>query len=379
MPEPGPEAAAALHRPRLHLNKVIYTLYISILLIVLTIHEYGHLLSAQIMGLRTARLQIGLGPTIYTRYSGNTEYAIQPGIPLPPEDLPVEFIATWQSADTPMTIVAWRHPEPFLQRFRRLRTQRHAKTPITHWTNPPPSSLCQTGRVLSANPNTVKIATMAWAVAVIPLAAYVSLPESPHDDVPHCYNTTTWANRSIVTITGVAANIALFVAITLVLPFVNNPIQAQYASAGPDNAGIEPLPYHLKVADTTIRYYRGFESATKAILSSTKPDDYPDEFDDPRPVCGPICAGELTATAVKLAGLYGWLTVLSMFTIFTAFVNILPFPPLDGWKLALNSLQAIRRKPFNPTTTLAIEIGAATFITFVIVATIFLDLHHHLT
>ena len=379
LPQPGRKATADLHSTRCRLKNVIYTLYISILLIVLTIHEYGHLLSAQIMGLRTARLQIGLGPTVYTRYSGKTDYKIQPGTPLPPEDLPVEFIAVWQSPDTPMTIVAWRHPEPFLQRFRRLRTQRHDPGPPTPWTAPPPSSLCQTGRVISADPDKITIATMAWAVAVIPLAAYVSLPESPHGDVPNCYNTTTWANRSVVTITGVAANIALFIAITLILPFVNNPIQAQYASASPDGTTVEPLPYHLKVADTTIRYYRGFESATKAILSSTTPDDYPDEFADPRPVCGPICAGELTATAVQLAGLYGWLTVLSMFTIFTAFVNILPFPPLDGWKLALNSLQAIRRKPFNPTTTLAIEIGAATFITFVIVATIFLDLHHHLT
>ena len=356
---------------------MLYSLYIFILVIVLTIHEYGHLLSAQLLGLRTARLQVGLGPSLYTRYTGKTAYNLADGVAPPPEDLTVEFIATWTTDDAPMTIEAWRHPEPFLQRFRRLRIKHPPDYTPNPWTHPPQKSLCQTGKVITSTQHEAKIATMAWAIAPIPLAAYVSLPESPHDDVPSCYNTTTWANRSLVIVTGVIANIALFLAITLILPLVNNPIQAQYADK-PDYAVAQELPYHLRVADTTVRYYRGFQSATKTILSRTTPEDYPPQFQKPRPICGPICAGELTKTAVQLAGFYGWLTVLSMFTIFAALLNILPLPPLDGWKLALNTAQAIRRKPFNPATTLAIEIAAASFITFIIVITVFLDLHHHL-
>ena len=219
---------------------------------------------------------------------------------------------------------------------------------------------------------------MAWAIAPIPLAAYVLLPESPHSDVPHCFNTTTWLTKSAIIATGIAANIALFVLIMLALPFVTNPVQANYENATPPHLRPAPPPYHHRIADTTIRYYRGFETATRTILSGETPQDYPEEFQDPRAVCGPICAGELTSTAVKLAGFYGWLTVLAMFTIVAALLNMLPFPPLDGWKFVLNTAQALRRKPFNPATTLAIEIVAAAVIGFIIVATVFLDLHHHL-
>ena len=355
-----------------------YTLYIAILLIVLTVHEYGHLVSAQIMGIRAARLQIGLGPSIWTGYTGRTKYAIAAGVPPPPEDIPIEFVSVWHSDDHPMTIVAWRYHEPLLHRFRRIRASRGRPHAATPWTSPPPRSICQSGKARTVEGTDAIMATMAWTIAPIPLAAYVLLPESPHSDVPHCFNTTTWLTKSAITATGVAANIALFIGIMLTLPFVTNPVQAHYDSITPPHQRAEPLPYHKRVADTTVRYYRGFESATRSILSADTPEDYPQQFQDPRAVCGPICAGEVTTTAVKLAGFYGWLTVLGMFTIAAAVLNMLPFPPLDGWKLVLNTAQALRRKPFNPATTLAIEIVAVAVIGFIIVATVFMDLHHHL-
>ena len=357
---------------------MIYTLYIAILLIILTVHEYGHLASAQILGIRAARLQVGLGPSIWTGYTGRTKYTIAADVPPPPEDIPIEFTCVWHSDDHPMTIVAWRFHEPFMHRFRRIRNSRGRPHAATPWTNPPPRSLCQSGKVRTIQGNHATIATMAWAFAPIPLAAYVILPESPHSDVPHCFNTTNWLTKSAITAAGVAANMALFIGVMLTLPFVTNPVQDHHDSVTAPHQRVEPQPYHQRIADTTLRYYRGFESATRTILSGESPEDYPQEFQEPRAVCGPICAGELTTTAVKLAGFYGWLTVLGMFTIVAAILNILPFPPLDGWKLVLNTAQALRRKPFNPATTLAIEIVAVAVIGLIIVATVFLDLHHHL-
>lgn len=357
---------------------MIYTLYIVILLIVLTVHEYGHLASAQLLGIRTARLQIGLGPSIWTGYTGRTKYAVAAGVPPPPEDIPIEFVSVWQSDEQPMTIVAWRYHEPCLHRFRRIRADRGRPHAATPWTTPPPKSICQSGKVRSLEGPEATVATMAWAFAPIPLAAYVSLPESPHSDVPHCFNTTSWLTKTAITATGVAANAALFIGIMLTLPFVNNPVQAHYDSVTPAHLRPHEQPYHKRVSDTTLNYYRGFESATRNILATEAPEESPTQFQDPRPICGPICAGEITTTAVKLAGFYGWLAVLAIFTIFAAFVNILPLPPLDGWKLVLNTAQALRRKPFNPATTLAIEIAAVAVIGLIITATLFLDLHHHL-
>ena len=357
---------------------MIYTLYIAILLIVLTVHEYGHLLSAQIMGIRTARLQIGLGPSLFTAFTGRTRYLMAPGVPPPPEGMPVEFISVWHREDEPMTLVAWRYHEPFRHRFRRSRATKNRPVTPSPWTNPPKGSLCQSGRTREVSTGEATISTMAWALAPIPLAAYVSLPESPHGDVPHCFNTTTWLNKTTIALTGVAANIALFMVVILVMPLVGNPAQADQHQQTVPTEHASPAPYHHRVADTTIRYYRGFEAATRTILSADAPDDYPEDFQEPRPICGPICAGELTGTAVQLAGFYGWLAVLAMFTIFAAFLNVLPLPPLDGWKVVLNTAQAIRRKPFNPSTTLAIELIAISAIACIVIGTVFLDLHHHL-
>ena len=358
---------------------MIYTLYIAILIIVLTVHEYGHLLSAQIMGIRTARLQIGLGPSLLTAFTGRTRYLVAAGVPPPPEDMPVEFISVWQGEDQPMTLVAWRYHEPLLHRFRRIKTSKNRPVTPSHWTNPPKGSLCQSGRTREVSAGEAIISTMAWSVAPIPLAAYVSLPESPHGDVPHCFNTTSWLNKTTIALTGVAANIALFMVVILVMPLVGNPMTPDQRAVTVPHGESAAAPYHQRVTDTTIRYYRGFEAATRTILSGNTPEDYPDEFEEPRPVCGPICAGELTGTAVQLAGFYGWLAVLAMFTIFAAFLNILPFPPLDGWKVVLNTAQALRRRPFNPSTTLAIELIAVSAIACIIIGTVFLDLHHHLT
>lgn len=354
-----------------------YASYILILLLVLTVHEYGHLLSAQVMGLRTARLQIGIGPALYTRYTGRTSFHLKPELPPLPVGRVVEFIAQWSAEGQPMTILAWRRPSSFRQRFTLAARRPPAPYSPTVWNDPPPQTVPYCGRVNGTDGSQAVVSTMAWALSPIPLAAFVALPEATHHDVPNCYNTASLRIKTLVVASGVAANIALFLAVALTLPFLHNPVQAAYQQSTGYEA--EQSPYHLRVADTTLRYYRGFEVATKSlIVSPQRPPDYPQPFDDPRTVCGPICAGQMTGAAVQIAGLYGWVTVLGIVTIFTAFLNIIPLPPLDGWKLMLNFAQALRRRPFNPATTMGIEIAAVAFIAVLILVAVVMDLHHQL-
>ena len=356
--------------------------YIVILLIVLTVHEYGHLAAAQIFGIRTSRMQIGIGPSIVTLYSGRTRYLIESGVPPIPLNAVIHFVARYNGEASPMTIIAWQSTTPL---WRRLTTPLRQRTPVRRgprppWHPAPESTIICSGRVRSSSPTEAALSTMAWAIAPIPLAAYVSLPEAPHHDIPHCYNTTNWRIKTIIVATGVAANIALFVAVTMTQPFIQNPLQQTMTTQSaqtPHTALLQQTPYHLRVADTTIRYYRGFRAATENLVSNRPtPSHYPAEFSDPPPVCGPICAGQITDAAIKIAGLYGWITILGVVTIFTAALNLLPLPPLDGWKMALNTIQALRRKPLNPTTTMSIEIAAVAFIVIIALLLLAIDIRH---
>ena len=358
-----------------------YFLYILIVLIVLTLHEYGHLVSAQMFGIRISRLQIGFGPSLFTRYTGRTKFALAPDLPPLPVNRVIDFIAQWASDDEPMTILAWRAPRKLWRMPPFHRT--HAPQHPTIWSSPPERTIAYCGKIRETNDTHASIATVAWAVAPIPIAAFVALPEAPGNDVPHCYNTTSWRTRSVVILTGVAANVALFIAVTLSLPLLENPSQIHQQQPPTPSARTnvpEETPYHLRVADTTMRYYQGFRSATQNLLTpSSPPPHYPRQFTDTPPICGPICASKMTGAAVDIAGAYGWVTVLGIVTIITAALNLLPVPPLDGWKMMLNTAQAVRRKPFNPTTTMAIEMAALAFIILIALFILALDLHHLFT
>lgn len=358
-----------------------YIPYIAILLIVLIVHEYGHLLSAQIMGIRASRLQIGIGPTLFAVHSNPTPFTLAPGVPAPLPGHLIDLIARHTGPDTPMQIQAWRRYPTLRQRISKTKTspaQDHSP-----WAHHPTESITFSGKVKHSTHTTTTVETMTWAIAPIPLAAYVSLPEAPHHDVPNCYNTTTWRTKMVITAAGVAANIALFIAVTLTLPFIENPAQAQQepTSGNPQAQARPAQPYHHRVADTTIRYYRGFEAATRSILTNLDepPPQHAEPYPETRRVCGPICAGNVTTAAIEVAGLYGWVAVLGIVTIFTAMMNLLPLPPLDGWKMALNTVQALRRKPFNQTATMTIEVAAVAFIIFLVLIVVAMDIHHQFT
>ena len=347
--------------------------YIAILMIVLAVHELGHLVSARIFDIRASRMQLGIGPTLLTCYTGRTRFRIHHSLTPPPAGARIEFMARYEGEGQPMTILAW---QPHITMWSRLakRRQRHGgPAGKSILTKPPERAIAFNGRVRSTPEGEAIISTMAWALAPIPLAAYVSLPEALNNDVPRCYNTTTWRIKTLIAATGVIANIALFVAVTLALPFIHNPYQGPQQERQKD----EIPAYHQRVADTTLRYYNGFRAATEAIINSREtPEHYPDQFSQAPTICGPLCASQVTGAAVEVAGLYGWVAVLGIVTIFTAALNLLPVPPLDGWKIALNTAQAIRRKPFNPATTMSIEVAAVAFIALIVLFLILSDIRH---
>ncbi len=62
---------------------------------------------------------------------------------------------------------------------------------------------------------------------------------------------------------------------------------------------------------------------------------------------GPVAMFSLTSQA-KENGLISVVTLTALLSVNLGIINLLPIPALDGGKLLLNIIEAIRRKPLDP-------------------------------
>ena len=62
---------------------------------------------------------------------------------------------------------------------------------------------------------------------------------------------------------------------------------------------------------------------------------------------GPVAMFYLTSQA-KENGLISVVTLTALLSVNLGIINLLPIPALDGGKLLLNIIEAIRRKPLDP-------------------------------
>lgn len=83
---------------------------------------------------------------------------------------------------------------------------------------------------------------------------------------------------------------------------------------------------------------------------------------------GPVGIGEVV---VQTNGFADFIYILALVSISLGFTNLLPFPPLDGGKVVILLLEAIRRKPLKEKTEITIQmigfmamIGLAIFVTY---------------
>ena len=67
---------------------------------------------------------------------------------------------------------------------------------------------------------------------------------------------------------------------------------------------------------------------------------------------GPVGIGGVVAETNDLAD---FIYILALVSISLGFTNLLPFPPLDGGKIVILLIEAIRRKPLKEKTELTIQ------------------------
>lgn len=83
---------------------------------------------------------------------------------------------------------------------------------------------------------------------------------------------------------------------------------------------------------------------------------------------GPVGIGEVVA---QTSGLTDFIYILALISISLGFTNLLPFPPLDGGKIVILLIEAIRRKPMKEKTEVTIQmvgfmllIGLSIYVTY---------------
>ena len=84
-------------------------------------------------------------------------------------------------------------------------------------------------------------------------------------------------------------------------------------------------------------------------------------------LAGPVGISEIVTKAI---GIENYLYVISLVSVSLGITNLLPIPALDGGKIVLLIIEAIRRKPLKQETEIKIQlIGFSILITLSIMVT----------
>ncbi|WP_220751788.1 RIP metalloprotease RseP [Apilactobacillus xinyiensis] len=91
---------------------------------------------------------------------------------------------------------------------------------------------------------------------------------------------------------------------------------------------------------------------------------------------GPVAIFASTSQAAKL-GVLGVVNLLAFLSINLAIMNLIPIPALDGGKILLNIIEAIRRKPVSEKVETIITIAGAIFLLVLMLLVTFNDIQRY--
>ena len=91
---------------------------------------------------------------------------------------------------------------------------------------------------------------------------------------------------------------------------------------------------------------------------------------------GPVAMYSFTSQAAKY-GPVSVITLLAFLSINLVIVNLLPIPALDGGKLLLNFIEAIRRKPIDPEKEMLLTLIGFAFLMILMVLVTWNDIQRY--
>lgn len=188
-----------------------------------------------------------------------------------------------------------------------------------------------------------------YEIRLIPLGGFVNLEgEEEHSDMERSFNKASIPKRIAVIAAGAIVNIIFGIIVYFVLIFVRYSIVVggNFTEILKYSAGATLQLIQLTV-DGLVQLFTGKLS-----------------MDD---MMGPV---GISSVVAKTSGIVEFVYLLSIVSISLGVTNLLPFVPLDGGKIVLLIIEAIRRKPLKKEFEIKIQtIGFFILIIFSILVT----------
>ena len=191
----------------------VYWLSIApILVIILVVHEMGHLIAARMFGVKVLEFGIGFPPRLVAFATGNTAVAI--------DDRTVWLVdgSTTASRPTAMRKGALARVQSvetedgrLIARKVQIRSKDHRFNPADETTEndePAGPPVVHRGRIRAVSEDGFRIADLEWSLNLIPVGAFVNLHEDTSQRSKMALNVKPNWQRVIVILAGILANLA---------------------------------------------------------------------------------------------------------------------------------------------------------------------------
>ena len=361
-------------------------LFIPAVLIVLVVHELGHLFTARFLGVMPLEFGIGIPPRAGSIYTGRLKL---------PTTEDFTSATTSESIGTPVWVTVRSQAALELAATRMgLRADCEPKTE--------PGETVLTGRLIDNHDGAVTIAPMQWSLGWIPIGAFVRLAEGRRG--PRALESASYWRQAAILSAGIIANLILPL-LALSAATVTASLQQPLYIANPQpgspawEAGIRPGDRIRRIDDKRVESLSALTAWDRAPLTQTatitvarrsgaeqvtlqpgahrqgpgleiqtghqrlirmpaaaasntltmyhiigeelsgwvKGHQTPD-------LVSPIGAARDTAQVVSDGKVTGWLIVVALISANVGLVNLLPIMPLDGGRLALIAVRAALRE-----------------------------------
>ena len=189
-----------------------------------------------------------------------------------------------------------------------------------------------------------------YAIHIIPLGGYVDLEgEEEHSDKEGSFSKASIPKKIAILLAGGAVNILFgillyFVLILYVADCSNFIEKLQFAIA---NTGEFISSIFIGLKDLFTGKV-GFNQMTGIVGISNM--------------------------VVKTSGIVNYLYLMGVISLSLGITNLLPFPPLDGGKIVIYIIEAIRRKPLNENFEIKLQIAGFTLLILLSIYVTYLDI-----
>ena len=356
-----------------------------ILVILISLHELGHLLAAIACRAKPLEFGIGLPPRAAAIHIGNTQVRI------PQEILKGLSPGNW------VRCVSRPGEDGILQAFRVDTTVK----PPPGMRTAPADAIVHEGTIRTKDTDGIRIRDLAISINWLPLGGFVRIAGEEFPTTPSGLASRTWPQRAAVALAGIAVNLMIALALlitaqwiqtqppaTVAEVFANTPAQEagilasdrilsiddqetklarhamqaiRHTTGQPTqwiierNGQILPLTVlhqgkagirlgaaprvRMNLLESTQAGAKTYARATQLIV--TLPRRWIDQRQTPE-ISGPVMTGKVLAEVSRQNGITAWLATTAIISLSVGIINLLPLPPLDGFKMTLLLLEAAR-------------------------------------